>query len=222
MIEKYFVKGARFKWNAPGAVANQVRDGSIVVNPPSPPGTMTYVGLDGEIVDWGMPNVTTLGFQMNMTISHSWLSYVLGRTAKISTNNDVLTGFMSGCLITTWTDGTGRWVGHVGTVESAGKDQPPNSDVKLTFSQAMPANTRGFNPAAAWGPEDLMPLVQASKTPISAKVVALVTGSGQFYAVAMLNRMNEPGVWVCGGKKAVAGMDVHGLATALAVTRPRR
>jgi hypothetical protein len=38
MIERYFIKGARFKWNAPGAVASHVRDGSIIVNPAAPPG----------------------------------------------------------------------------------------------------------------------------------------------------------------------------------------
>jgi hypothetical protein len=222
MIERYFVKGARFKWNAPGAVSDQVRDGSIVVTPPTPPGVMTYVGMDGDIVDFGLPNVTTMGFTMNMVLNYTWLSYVLGRTAKVGTPADVLTGFMSGCLIATWTDPGGRWVGHIGTVETVGKNESPNCDVKLEFSTAMPNNVRGYNPAAAWGPEDIAPLMTSVKGKPIVKVVSLVTSTSDFYSLLMVGRQDEPNVWVCAGRKLIAGHGYQGLANELVVTRPRR
>jgi hypothetical protein len=221
MIERFLVKGARFKWAAPPAISADKRDGAIIANPPTPPGTMTYVGMDGEIIDFGLPNVTAMGFTMNMVLTYSWLNYVLGRTAKIATTNDVLTGFMSGCLIATWSDTGGRWVGHIGTVESAGKYDPPNSDVKLEFQTNMPENVRGYNPAAAWSPEEIAPIVTTVKGKPAAKIVSLVTATSDFYSVLMVSRMDEPGIWVCAGKKLVAGMGHQGLFNELAVPMKR-
>ena len=49
MIERYFVKGARFNWAAPGAVASHPKDGAIVPTP-SVMAPMFYVGLDGRLM----------------------------------------------------------------------------------------------------------------------------------------------------------------------------
>jgi hypothetical protein len=226
VIERYFVKGARFRWAPPSAITTQPMDGSLVVTPPTPPGSMTYVGMDGEIVDFGLPNVTTLGFKMNMVITYDWLCYVHGRTAKIASSSDVLTGFMSGCLIATWSDTGGRWVGHIGTIESKGKNEPPNSTVKIGFSTTMPTNVRGYNPATAFGPEEIMPILAKCTGKPEVRIVSLVTPTSEFYSVLFVRRndlnLNEMDIWVCAGKKLIAGMGHQGLANELVATRPRR
>jgi hypothetical protein len=222
MIERYFVKGARFQWGAPSAISNQPQDGAIVVNPSSPPGSMAYVGLDGEIVDFALPHVTALGLSVNMSIGYSWLSYILGRTAKIATSNDVLTGFMSGRWIATWTDAAGRWVGHIGTIESVGKNEPPNSTVKIEFSTHMPENVQAYNPADAWGFDEITGILSKCKERPAAKILGLVTSANQFYSILFCCRMSEPRVWICGGKKLVTGTAYSELANQLIATRPRR
>lgn len=216
MIDRLFVKGARYEWTPPSPITTQPMDGAIVVNPPAAPGLMTYVGLDGEIVDWGLPHVSTLGLSMNMPIQYQWLSYIHGRTAKLNTTSDVLTGFMSGCWIATWTDATGRWVGHIGTVESAGKNDPPNTTVKRQFASHMPNNVQAYNPADAWAFPEVMMIANASKVYPETKILSLVTGNGELFSILMLRRMNEPSIWVCGGKKLATAVDYAGLAAALA------
>jgi hypothetical protein len=226
MIERYFVKGARFRWAPPPAVTTQPMDGAVVVTPPTPPGALTYVGMDGEIVDFGLPNVSTLGFTMNMTVAYDWLSYVHGRTAKLASSGDVLTGFMSGCLIATWSDTGGRWVGHIGTIESKGKNEPPNSTVKIGFSTTMPPNVRGYNPATAFGPEEIMPILSKCTGKPEVRIVSLVTAASDFYSILFVRRndlnLKEMDIWVCAGKKQVPGMGHQGLANELVATRPRR
>jgi hypothetical protein len=216
MIDRLFVKGARYLWTPPAAITTQPMDGAIVVTPAAPPGLMTYVGLDGEIVDRGLPHVSTLGLSMNMPIQYQWLSYIHGRTAKINTTSDVLTGFMSGCWIATWTDATGHWIGHLGTVESAGKNQPPNTTVKQQFASQMPNNVQAYKPSDWWAFHEIMVIANESKAYPEAKILSLVTGNGELFSILMLRRMNEPSIWVCGGKK-LANAVAHGeLAAALA------
>jgi hypothetical protein len=220
MIERYFVKGARYNWFAPSAISTQPKDGAIVNNP-QVNAPMFYVGLDDQVVDHGLPNVSTLGLHKNMGIPYTWLNYIHGRTAKVSAQGDVLTGFMSGCWITTWTDG-GRWVGHIGTVESAGKNEPPNSTVKNTFVQAMPQNVLGYNPARAFDAGDIMPLLRGMRGTPSAQVLSLVTSGNQFYSILLLERMTERGIWICAGIKLVPAVGYDALSLELITTRPRR
>lgn len=221
MIERYFIKGACYRWNAPAAISNLPKDGSIIVNPPAVPGSMTYIGLDDEIFDPGLPNVSTLGFYVNLSFAYDWLYYVLGRTAKLGTTQDVLTGFMSGCWIATWQD-TQRWVGHIGTIESVGKNEPPNSTVKINFSTSMPRNVRGYNPADAWSFDEISRLMGPCKLKPTPKILSLVTATGDFHSILLFNRMSEPGIWVCGGRKKVDGVGYEGMSNALVATRPRR
>lgn len=212
MIERYFIKGATFRWAPPAAVSNQTKDGSIVVNPAGAPAPMVYTGQSPKIAEDGIVHLTHLGLNPNMVVQYSWLSYVLGRTAKISTPGDVMTGFMSGCWITTWTEGGQRWVGHVGTVESAGKNDPPNSTVKSTFRAAMGRDVRGYNPANAFAVPDIQTACTKVGT-FNPKIVSLVTSSNQFFAVLFIGIGNN--TWVCGGKKEVAGDGYDGVANAL-------
>src|ERR1700761_2051975 len=117
MIEKYFKLGVRFRWQKPNNVDGP-RDGAIVdsLRPTSP---LVYIGL-GAVVDPMLmhTHVSTIGLQMNTPIQHKWLDYTPGRTARVAMGPyDVLTGFMSGCIIARWTDRGVNYVGHVGTVE---------------------------------------------------------------------------------------------------------
>jgi hypothetical protein len=221
MIERYLFKGARFKWTAPPSISSDPRDGAIIVNPATPPGSMTYVGVDEQLLDAGQRKAIGTVFPVNTVLTYSWLNYVLGRTAKICTSADVLTGFMSGCIIATWSDTGGRWVGHIGTVESKGKHESPNSDVKLEFQTNMPENVRGYSPSGAWSFEETLPLMNKMTGRPAARFLSLVTPTSDFYSAVMISRMDEPGIWVCGGLKLVAGMGYQGLFNELAVPMRR-
>jgi hypothetical protein len=197
MIEKYFQLGVRFRWQKPNNVDGP-RDGKLVdsIRPTAP---LVYIGL-GEIVAPSLQytHVSTIGLQMNMPIQHQWLDYTPGRTARIAQGPyDVLTGFMSGCIIARWNDRGVNYVGHVGTVES---DPAVNRTVKRTFSFAMPKGTTGFNPFGAWVAE-VVALAQRFKPAKIPNICALVTTSGQFYSVVMM--ADGPNEWYCGGAKLV-------------------
>lgn len=197
MIEKYFKLGIRYAWTKPADVAGP-RDGQVVdsVRPASP---LTYVGLGAEAVDPMLMNthVSTLGLTMNMPIQHVWLDYALGRTARVATGPyDVLTGFMSGCIIARWQDRGVTYVGHVGTIEA---NPDANRIVKRKFAFAMPKGTTGFSPANAWDFNEIYAIIQKFNTPPTANVMALVTTQGHFYSVVMLR--TAPNQWYCGGAK---------------------
>jgi len=220
MIERYFLQGVRVKWSCPGAVASGSKDGSIIVNPATSPSTMTYDGMDGELVNTGLPNVTTLGFTMGMQIRFDWLCYVHGHTAKIAATGDVLTGPMSGCLISTWTEGGRRWVGHVGTVIG---DETVNTKVKTAFANAMPNDVKGYNPANAWDFGEIALMQKKFKTAPAVSIMSLVTPTNDFFAIVMfLLRDNQNKNWVIGGIKEVQPMGYNELQFALLGTRPRR
>lgn len=201
MIEKYFITGLRLKWAFPGADAGAPKDGTVIVNPSRAAGSMVYDGMDGELFDAMAPHVRTLGLQKGQAIPYSWLTYVLGRTSKkMLAGGDVLTGFMSGCLIATWTENGCRYVGHVGTVED---NAQANQKVKQTFAAYMPRDTKGFFPLAAWDAgSEIVPKAQKFKAGVTPKVLALVTTGGQFYSILlfMLGLSND---WCVGGIKKV-------------------
>ncbi len=236
MISKYFVKGTTYTWAAPTSISNVPRDGTIVASGHSPGPAMTYAGLDGEIVYGPMPGPlakiyakttppTSHGLNANQNVPYVWVDYVLGRTAYQQTAGiDVLTGFMSGCWIVTWTEGGNRYVGHVGTVESAPKDAPPNSTVKNTFANKFtgpaPAasHLKGFNPAGAWNMGEITSVCKESTTNWgnycgNAKIMALVTRNDHFYSVLMIK--SAVNTWICGGAKRVSGKDQAGVLRAL-------
>jgi hypothetical protein len=200
MIEKYFELGVRFRWNKPANVDGP-RDG-IITDSIRPTAPLTYIGL-GSVVSpkLMMTHVSTIGLQMNTPIQHQWLDYTPGRTARVAMGPyDVLTGFMSGCVIARWTDRGVNYVGHVGTVEA-------NADVdrlvKRTFAFQMPRGTTGFDPFAAWEPE-LPALAAKFNPPKVPKVCALVTRGGQFYSIAMFIDTHGGGnEYTCGGIKLV-------------------
>lgn len=211
MIEKYFLKGARLKWICPKEETTKPRDGSIMLNPQRAPSPMIYDGMDGELIN--LTHASTVGLKMRMTIDYKWLCYATGRTTKISTTGDVLTGFMSGCYITSWTGEGKNWVGHIGTVVG---DLAVNNKVKSIFAASMPQNTRGFEPASAWSFAEISQLIMKFKSPPSTKIMALVTSNKQFYSIIMLSIAGLNNTeWVVGGIKKVPPISYQTLKIAL-------
>jgi hypothetical protein len=201
MIEKYFVMGVRLKWTFPGDNSTGTKDGSIIANPPLHAGPMVYDGMDGELFDVFAPNVSTLGFTKGMSIPYSWLVYTIGHTSKkMLAAGDVLTGYMSGCLITLWTENGYRYVGHLGTVDSS---EAISARVKTAFAAAMPRDTTGFNPAAAWDPGEIGPKQAKFKKGAETKVLALVTTGGEFYSILLFKPWGLQTEWCVGGIKKV-------------------
>ena len=152
MIEKYFKKGVRFEWQKPADVGGPP-DGAIVDGTRAT-APMTYIGLD-RVVDPVLMqvHVSTFGLHRLMPIQHKWLEYAPGRTARVPIGPyDVLTGFMSGCIIARSTEGGINYVAHIGTV--VGNAQV-NARVKQTYAAAMNRHTTGFNPADEWGFHEL-------------------------------------------------------------------
>jgi hypothetical protein len=181
---------------------------------------MTFDAADFRLVTT-IDHMAWVGFARNAVVPHSWLCYVLGRTAYVPLNTDVLTGDMSGCLIVRWTEGGQQRLAHVGTVESAPKNRPPNTTVKTTFlnrlaglSAAEQLQVSGYNPAGAWDPSEIRPLQDKFKLGNS-KIFSLTTATGQFYSILLIRASNEPNVWVSGGCKKVSGMGYNLLTAAL-------
>lgn len=222
MIERYFFSGAIYSWAAPGAVSNVPRDGSI--NPTAASGTaMSFQDLDTYLFDVTQANkFRGLGLVKGGAIQHDWVNYVHGQTATLNTNNDVLTGFMSGCLIVVYNDALGRrQVGHIGTIDGSAKDQPPNSTVKNGFAVAMPGftNIKGYTPAAAWDYAEITAITSKFKNPLwggRSRIVSLVTGNGQFFSILLLQRDVNKNEYVCGGIKSCTAMGPGLLQQALA------
>ena len=146
------------------------------------------------------------------------LNYVHGQTGLYSAGGaDVLTGYMSGCWICTWTQVGARRVGHIGTIETVLSNQPPNSTVKTAFinnvanAVGLAGNLTGYNPAAAWNDLEVKKITRESKQNglLDAKVMSLVTSNNAFYSILMIRDMRvgpqgaPQNLWVCGGKKRV-------------------
>lgn len=216
MIEKYFLTGARFKWQCPAIDESGSKDGSIVNSPNVIANPMTYDGQDGGLYNAGNPHTTSVGLTMRMMIPYNWLVYKPGHTTRrLLMAGDVLTGPMTGCPIIEWTERGQRWVGHIGTTESAAI----NSRVKNTFGIAMPTQARGFNPDAAWQPNDIADLQRQIHPDMRprARKVALVTSSSVFYSILMFEflqtvlpngqKMASRDYWCVGGIKRVPPMN---------------
>jgi hypothetical protein len=205
MIQKYLEAGVRLKWNAPAAT-QQALDGAIVDNR-GVTSTMTYDGLDGELINssFMLTNVGTLGFTMGMSIQHIWLDYNQGRTSRCAGGRDVLTGFMSGCIIARWTQGGATYVGHVGTLVGNAR---VNTLVKNTFLATVGNNVTGFNPAAAWNQGECDAIANKFKRKPTGKVMALVSSTGKFFSILMLQLdWTKPDEWCVGGIKRVPAMN---------------
>lgn len=215
MIEKYFMTGVRFKWwPSMPQDAGKPKDGSITDSPPGAATPLIYDGMDGELYNLAAPHVSAVGLTMRMSIPYTWLSYVHGRTARLSPVGDVLTGPMSGCPIAVWTDNGRRYVGHVGTIDG---NDAVNKVVKATFAAAMPQNTTGFLPASAWDAAEIAKLAAKFKKYPGYNIMALVTAANEFHSILMFRLQGlQPGEWCVGGIKKLPSMNYQALKTELA------
>lgn len=209
MIEKYFFPGAVYSWNPPNTTNGNPQDGAIVASPATQ-STMTFKDIDSSLFDSSPGSVNRFrshNIQKNQQVPHDWLCYITGKIATLNTNNDVLTGFMSGCYIAVWTDNTGaRRVSHLGTIESVAKNASPNTDVKQTFRAVMPNTVKAYNPAEAWGYSEIATITQ--KVPSFGgwfKILSLVTSDNQFYSILLLKKSTSQDI-ICGGVKPCAGV----------------
>jgi hypothetical protein len=214
MIEKYFLHGIRLKWAFPGDDTKGAKDGSVIDNPKITVPDMIYDGLDDRWVAPKPPDVVKLGFKMGMKIPYQWLVYSVGHTTrKLLAAGDVLTGYMSGCIITMWQDDGLRYVGHIGTSDS---DAKVSKLVKAKFAESMPDDACGFNPFAVWTDQEMAAMSKVFKA--VPKVLGLVTAKGGFYSILIHQfPVSQRGVgdWCVGGIKHVPPMNPKQLRTAL-------
>ena len=213
MIERYFMEGVRFSWTMPGAVDPGVNRDGTIVDSTRAASVMKYVGLSDKVAPQLMVNpISSYGLTMNMVIPYQWCDFTAGRTArKVIAGQDTLTGPMSGCYITRYLSGGTNYVGHVGTVGV------PKIDalVKSKFAAAMPNTATGFNPFKAWH-DDMVAL--SAKHAKALQFIALVTTTGDFYAIAMMPEVgNATPVWVCGGAKKVPPLSYASLRQGLGI-----
>lgn len=215
MIEKYFKLGVRYAWDKPTNVDGD-RDGKIVdsIRTPTP---LTYIGL-AEVVDPTLmiSHVSTLGLQMNMPITYQWLDYAPGRTSRIKISDcDVISGFMSGCIIARWQDGGATYVGHIGTVEAnAGVNKLVKDKCvdQLQLRSNPSFNPLGFNPMRVWDITELSQIQRNFKVTNPPQICALVTTGGEFYSFVMVQE-NAQKEWLCGGVKRVTPSQLLDLLT---------
>ena len=199
MIEKYFRAGIRFRWTKPRDAIGLL-DGTIVDSREAPT-SLIYDGLDGNVLDpyLRQVHVSSLGLSMHMPIQYAWLDYAPGRTATLPFGPyDVLTGYMSGCIIAQWSSKGVRYAGHVGTIDSR---PDVNRPLKRNFAFAMAKDARAFNPLAAWPSHEIEQILTQINPRPDQRILGLITTSGDFYSILMASMPNSQ--WCAGGIKKV-------------------
>lgn len=197
MIEQYFRPGVRFLWNKPNDAMGPM-NGSIV-NSVGVANILTYDGLDGHqgAIDPMLLNVhaaNVLGIAKGANVAYTWLDYAPGRTSHVAAGGgDILTGYMSGCLIIRGTYNGVMSVFHVGTIDG---NAMVSKTVKNSFAPSLPANATGFNPAGAWAPHAVAARQNLLGGGVVAtpQILALVTAAGAFHSILMFN-VSENGQW---------------------------
>jgi hypothetical protein len=206
MIEQYLRRGIVVRWNKP-ANSNGPLDGAIV-NSVGAATPMIYEGLVGhrEALDptFLISQPSTRGYVMHAPLpsQYTWLDYAPGRTARVNLGGaDVLTGYMSGCLIARGTFNGVMSAFHLGTIENPAV----NTLIKQTFRAQLPNDVTGFYPAAAW--------TVGERTTINSQcggsgtdIIALVTTTGAFYSIVLCHT-RVMGEEVIGGIKQVPALD---------------
>lgn len=192
MIENALVVGAKIRWMKPNVV-NAPLDGEVVASV-NPANQMTYLGSDLPKPKGGLfRKAAPRGYQMpvNTPLRHTWLDYIPGRTAYVTQGTDVLTGFMSGCLIARGTFNGNMSVFHLGTIQ----DPTVTRLVKTGLRTELPGNATGFYPA------DAFTVGERTATRKATDIIALVTGGGAFYSIMLCHgAANE---YTIGGIKLV-------------------
>lgn len=184
MIEKYFKPGIRLVWmkpnDGPASMEGKVVDSRQTATP------MTYDGLDGELINplFMQVNVNEFGFTKGMTIDYDWLDYAPGSTAKKPLGTkDILTGYMSGCIITKFTMGTTDYWGHVGTIDSL---PDVSKKVRENFGKVMGPGTVGYDPFGVWSNNEIEQVRSKFKSRPKASIMALITTTGDVHSILVL------------------------------------
>lgn len=128
-----------------------------------------------------------VGASAKMHRNFVWLEWLGGWVSEVQPGGvDVLTGPMSGCWITSYLRNGVRCVGHVGTVMNAADPQSVAARTAWNnFAQGLQMGAMsGFNPFNDWN--GAFPAHQAGDG--AAKMFALVTSGGAFYAVATFSQ----------------------------------
>lgn len=226
MIERYFRPGVRFLWNKPQDAIGPL-NGALVANAGAAT-PMTYDGLDGHraAVDPQLLIVQAsniLGIAKGANVAYSWLDYAPGRISRLPVGGgDVLSGYMSGCLIARGTNAGAMCAFHVGTIDG---NPGVNTTVKTAFAGMLPADVTGFNPGGAWNlGEATTAQTRLGGTAGAAKILALITSGGAFYSILMVpvqeggSFTNAAGrqYWCVGGIKAVPAMNLAAVQASLA------
>ena len=216
MIEKYFLTGLCVTWSPPagGSQRAGAPDGSIIDNPPVGTPAMVYDYMDGEMYDLTAPHVKTVGLSKAMHIPHDWLVYAAGYTTKMPLLSDTLTGYMSGCPIVVWSKNGAQNVGHVGT----SNEYPQfNGAVKTAIGAELPNSATGFFPAAAWSKDEQADAASKfKKVAVIPRILALVTSTGTFYSILMMQRSKPLTEFVVAGIRKVGALDGSALKAELA------
>lgn len=206
MIEQYLRRGIVIRWNKPANV-NGALDGAVVssVGVATP---MTYEGLDGhrEALDpaFLLSQPSTIGYRMHAPLPapYTWLDYAPGRTARVNAGGaDVLTGYMSGCLIARGTFNGAMSAFHLGTIQ----DPTVSNLVKQTFRGQLPNDVTGFYPAAAWTAGERT-IINSQCGGSGTDIIALVTSAGSFYSIVLCHT-RIMGEEVIGGIRQVPPLD---------------
>jgi len=223
MIEQRFIAGIRFLWTKPNDSMGPA-NGAIVAST-GVANNLTYDGLDGHkaAVSNALLTGAPIGMAMGTNVPHAWLDYAPGRTSRLQIGvNDILTGYMSGCLIIRGTHSGAMSAFHVGTIVG---NAAVNKKVKDSFARDLPADATGFNPAGAWNPGEIAnkQIALGGGTVATPNILALVTTTGAFYSVLMFNVLdggswtNPAGIryWCVGGIKQVPAINRVGLMASL-------
>lgn len=130
----------------------------------------------------GRHSATVEGINPKIHRNFQWLTYYPYRVTHTPiTGMDVLTGWMSGCRVVVYRDGSGTHVAHVGTDQ----DVAQNTATKNAWNQFAQGPhvgiIAGFNPWARY--DNNFPPVKAGDDPNQGKCLALVTTDFRLYSV---------------------------------------
>ena len=134
---------------------------------------------------------TSLGASPKVHRNYVFLAWLGGLVSTVRPNGvDVLTGPMSGCWITSYTLGGVRYVGHVGTVESAA--DPQSVQARTAWNNLVggipPYQRSGFRPFNDW--VGARPAPQPGEGAM--QHYAIVTAAGTFHTVILFPQMAKP------------------------------
>lgn len=192
MIENYFKKGAKFIFNPQNQQpvrGDGKKQTTGIVKYPNRVSTITI-----------LPTLTGSNqLVRSRKTSYEWLPWDPGETSTLVLDKqDVITGPMSGCIISVWKEKKQIVVGHVGTT----MNKKQSTAAKESFLKHLPTTATGFNPAIEWARKDYIDLMKGHKNLLrTPEVFAIVTWKGVGFAILALKLKDY---YLCGGVRKVS------------------